>query len=103
MPKNLFVQRDVLEMAVISAIISFNEGPLGIQDVLKRLNICPGTYFEQKSVKFTKDQVKDLQRKSLEKEKKRRKELKSIRKGFIDKEQKVEGEESYKSRGHQLT
>ena len=99
-PKNIFVQRDVLEMAVNSAIISFNEGPLGIQDVLKRLNICPGACFEQTSVKCTKARVKDIQRKSSEKEKNRRKKLRSIRKGFLDKEQEVEGEESYKSGGH---
>ena len=54
-------------MAVNSAIISFNEGPLGIQDVLKRLNICPGTCFEQISVKCTKDRVKNIQSKSSEK------------------------------------
>ena len=59
-------------MAVNSAIISFNEGPLRIQDMLKRLNLCPGTCFEQISVKCTKDFVKDIQSKSSEKEKNRR-------------------------------
>ena len=87
-------------MAVNSAIISFNEGPLGIQDMLKRLNLCPGTCFEQISVKCTKDRVKDIQSKSSEKEKNRREKLRSIRKGLLDKEEEVKGEESYKSGGH---
>ena len=87
-------------MAVNSAIISFNEGPSGIQDVLKRLNLCPGTCFEQISVKCTKARVKDIQSKSSNKEKNRREKLRSIRKGLLDKEEEVEGEESYKSGGH---
>ena len=99
-PKNIFVQRDVLEMAVNSAIITFNEGPIGIQDVLKCLNICPGICFEQLSIKHTEDRIKNLQRKSSEKEKRQRKKLRSIRKGFIDRQEELEGNESYKSGGH---
>ena len=68
--------------------------------MLKRLNLCPGTCFEQISVKCTNDRVKDIQSKSSEKEKNRREKLRSIRKGLLDKEEEVEGEESYKSGGN---
>ena len=36
-PKNVFVSRDILEMGVNSAVIEFDEGATGVENVLKYL------------------------------------------------------------------
>ena len=38
----MFVQRDTFECAVNSAVIEFNEGPCGINDVLREISVSPG-------------------------------------------------------------
>ena len=79
-------------MAVSSAILSFNSGKRGIFDVFTN---CGGPY--TKTFCFLEDATKviRLNVKSTKAVKKRRKTLRSVKMGFVDKE--TEEEPSYSS------
>ena len=49
-PKNIFVQRDMIEMGVNSAVIEFNEGASGFYDMLGQFGIPPGCINNNKKV-----------------------------------------------------
>ena len=42
MPKSVFVERRVLEIDVNSAVLEFNEGAVGVHEVLKDFNVKTG-------------------------------------------------------------
>ena len=94
-PKNTFVSKDVLEMGTFSSVVSFNSGFLALANVLKNLHLTPGNYFVNRALVFDSKRVKNVPKKSTGTVKYKRKKLRAIRKGFIDKEKYQEGAESY--------
>ena len=94
-PKDVFVCRTVLEIAVFSAVIDFNEGSESLTNVTEALGIRSGTFMESSFEDKDALQLKMKNIKSSEKGKQRRKKLRAIRKGFQDKEREEEGGEAY--------
>ena len=94
-PKNVFVERKVLEMGVHSAILEFNEGPKGFYKVLNKFDMEPGIFTEQSSSRKVAKKIRNTVKKQSDFVKKRRKHLRGIRKGFIDMEKEQEGGKSY--------
>ena len=99
-PKNNFVKKDTLQIGVNSAIFQFNEGPCGVDDVLRYLSIEPGAVLIHISSKRTLKRMSKAALKASEIGKKRRKKLRSIKKGYTDKEKEQERGPSYISGGH---
>ena len=96
----MFVQRNTLECTVNSAVIEFNEGPCGINDVLRELGVSPDVLTQQGSNKMVVRRNKSIKQKLSEIRKKRRKKLRSMKKGYADAGKDQEGGESYMSGGH---
>ena len=92
-PKDTFVGRKVIEMSVSSAVISFNSGKRGLFDVYHGCNLETGSYTELFCYLDDASKVCRQNIKSSVVTKKRRKTLRSIAKGYIDKE--PEEEPSY--------
>ena len=82
-PKNIFVSRSVLEMSVSSAILSFNSG---LFEVFTNCGLEVGSYVE--TFCYLEDASKVIcgNVKSSKSVKKRRKTLRSVKMGFVDKE-----------------
>lgn len=99
-PKNNFVHKDTLQCGVNSAVIQFNEGPCGVHDVLKYFTIEPGCVMNRSSNKRAIHRMRNIESKASETGRKRRKKLRSIKKGYIDEEKEKEGGPSYISGGH---
>ena len=97
MSKKYFCIKKIVEIAVNSAVIAHNEGILGLAEVFKLLDILPGYYFKLSAQRFDKKRLKNIELKSSERAKKRRKTLRSLKKGYFDKEQEVEGGQSYRT------
>ena len=93
-PKNIFVGRRTLEMGVNSAILNFNDGSKGLSDVLNYFDLS-GAVTINKGVKRDTAQLKQAIRKSSEQGKKRRKTLRSMKKGYLDRQKEKEKLESY--------
>ena len=96
-PKNIYVEKDVLELGVNSAVLEFNEGPSGIHSVLNHFSIKSGIFTKKASAEKLKVRVRGIDKKESEAVRRRRKQLRSIRKGYLDKEREEEGGESYVS------
>ena len=94
-PKRIFAGRDVVEMAVNSAVIDYNDGLLGICKVAEELGLKSGVFMQKLSHNEDQARIKEAGRKSTEKGKKRRKKLRAVKKGFIDEETELEGTPSY--------
>ena len=94
-PKNIFVSRPVLEMAVSSAILSFNSGKRGIFDVFTNCELEIGPYTKTFCYLEDATKVTRLNVKSTKAVKKRQKASRSVKMGFVDKE--TEEEPSYSS------
>ena len=93
-PKNISVQRDILEVGVHLAIIEFNDGPTGFYYVLKHFQIRPDipkkdsyTEIEKRILKSCKAGIKSHGN--------RGKKLRRMKKGFLDSGEEEEGGESY--------
>ena len=82
-PKTIFVNRRVLEIAVCSAVIEFNDGYCGIVAVLNALGLVNGSFTNKFVLEADKQRVQSMRVKSSEKAKCRRKKLRSIRKGSL--------------------
>ena len=91
----VFVGRSTLEMAANSAIINYNDGFHRMKDVLIELGLQVSQNFLDNSIRKDKQIVLQSLIKSLEKGKKRRKRLRAVRKGFIDREREEEGGELF--------
>ena len=89
-PKAVYVERLTIEIATASAVLQFNDGATGVNQVVKRLGILPGKYAEIAAKKRNRKRLNDsLRSASLEGKQKRRK-LRSIKKGYEDKEEEQE-------------
>ena len=100
LPKNIFTskkkKKKKVEMAVNSAIINYNDGFLSI-NVFGSVGFPVGRYFFFNANEKDDVHLKNMGRKSLEKNKTRRKTLRSQRKGFIDLEKENEGGDAYRA------
>ena len=94
-PKDIYVSRPVLEMSVSSAVISFTSGKRGLFDVYHHCDLQPGPYTELYCYLDDASKVIRGNIKSSTSTKKRRKTLRSIAKGYVDKE--AEERPSYSS------
>ena len=82
-------------MGTFLSVVSFNDGFLALANVLKNLHLTPGKYFIDRALEFDSKRVKNIQKKSTDTVKNKRKKLRAIRKGNIDKEKYQEGGENY--------
>ena len=96
-PKNIFTSKKIVEIAVNSPIINYNDGLLSINHVFDSLGFPAGRYFFFNANQKDDVHLKNMGRNSLEKNKKRRKTLRSQRKGFIDLERENEGGDAYRA------
>ena len=87
-------------MGVNSAVIEFNDGPSGIYAELEHFGMRPGSITMGLSDRKTRKRTKNTERKISEAGKRRRKKLRSIKKGYLDTEKELEGGVSYVSGGH---
>ena len=94
-PKDVFVGRKVLELGVYSAVLHYNDGAIGVEKVLNCFGIKNGKITSSKSEKKDIDRIKLMSKKSAIAGKKRRKHLRTVKKGYMDKEKESEKEESY--------
>ena len=78
-------------MGTNSAIIHFDGGTMGIQEVLQHFDLS-GYVTKLSSQKQDKIRVETMKRKSSETRKKKRKSLRSKKKGFIDKKETENGD-----------
>ena len=94
-PKNIFVGRRVLEIAAYSAAIECNDGKTGICKVADSLDLGSGKFMVSSCSKSDKERIRAMEKKCAESAKKRRKKLRSVRKGYQDKEKDEKGGSSY--------
>ena len=85
-PKNVYLGRSVLEMGTNSAILEFNDGSFGVSSVLKYFEISNGYCFDRLSEKRDKERVDKSTKKMNQERKLKRKTIRAVKKGYIDKE-----------------
>ena len=79
-PKNFYVEREVLEMGVCSAIINFNDGACGTLNVFRNTNMKPGYFTAMCCNKKDSRRIVAMNTNSNTESKARRKKLRVIRK-----------------------
>ena len=102
-PKDTYVGRNVVEMAVSSAVISFNYGKRGLFDIYERCNLEVGSYTDLYCYLEDASKVIRENARSSTVKRKRRKTLRSKAKGYTDKEDKEEEVPSYSTGAHHMT
>ena len=90
-PKSIYCGRKTLEVGVASAVCTMNDGQVSIKYVLERMNLKPGAQLEQGFINSSKKRSRQSTMRSSEKAKRRRKELRAIKKGWADAEKELEG------------
>lgn len=90
--KRVFTGKDAVEMAASSAVICFNEGSQGLLSVYTKIGIIPGKHTLNGLRNIDLKRVSEMDKKSAELAKKKRRKLRSIKKGYIDKTTENEGE-----------
>ena len=98
-PKQVYQGRKVVELCTASAITHFNDGASSVARVLERLQICPGKNTNSAINKLDERRIQLSSKKCAEKIRRRRKQLRSIKKGLWDKEKEKEGS-IYEAGGH---
>ena len=96
-PKAVRVNRETLTIGTATAVLFFNNGSEGITKVMDRLNLHTGSFCRIGAVSANKKRIRNMEAKSSESVKKRRKHLRMVQKGYRDQEQLYEPE-SYSSR-----
>ena len=96
-PKNIFVTKKILDIGVASAVINYNDGLRGFNRIFAALGIPPGSFMACGSWKKDFTRVKNMSKKSTLEQKLKRRKIRGIRKGYIDKENEKEGGKSYVS------
>lgn len=97
-PKNIFISRSTFEIGINSAVIHYNDGGNGIKAVFSHFGLSGKVTFEQFVNRDCK-RVRQMMRKSSERVKKQRKRLRTIKKGYLDKEKESEKVDSYVAGG----
>ena len=98
-PKNVFVTKPLLQLGVNSAVIGLNEGGNGAIRVLEKLGIDIGKETVGGTARKNKIEIKKMNLKTRDSTTMRRKHLRKVRKGFLDKERETEKEEPYVTGG----
>ena len=75
--------------------ISFNDGMSGFEKLFTRLNLSFGVNTKKGAIEKDEHRIKNMNNKSQGNVKRKRKKLRAVRKGYIDKEKENEGGESY--------
>ena len=101
-PKSVFVTKKVLDIGVASAVINYNDGLRGFENLFSFLKVPFGCYTAEGALKKDHSRVINMNKKSQTNQKTIRKKIRAVRKGFIDKEKETEGGDSY-SAGNFLT
>ena len=91
-PKSTYVCKRIVDIAAASAIMYFNDGCKGLDRVFCSLGIPTGNYTRNLGTKIDHRRIQNMTSKSSEKVKRRRKQLRSIRKGFQDQLTEKEGQ-----------
>ena len=73
-----------------SAVCTIIDGQVSMKYVLERMNLKPGAQLEQGFVMSSSERARQSTRRSSEKAKRRRKELRASRKGWADAEKELE-------------
>ena len=89
-PKNIYVQRNILEMGVSSAVINFNGGNCGILNAFKNVGIDAGYFTKQFCLRKDEFHIQRMNQKANEQSKMQRKKLRAISKNYIDKNKEKE-------------
>jgi hypothetical protein len=84
--------KEVVDIATAGAVLQYNDGGHGIIKVMKRLNMKAGYFASRGIVRLMRRRIYHSDKKTKETAKKRRKKLRSIKKGFQDKDLETEGE-----------
>ena len=88
-PKNIFISRPTFEIGINSAVIHYNGGGNGIKSVFSHFGLSGKVSYE-KCANQDRKRVRRMMRKSSEIVKKQRKRLRTITKGYLDKEKDFE-------------
>ena len=91
-PKNIFVEKETLEIGVNSAIHQFNIRPKRVYKVLNHFNMEPGIITQYSSSKQLVKRIKNSEKRQSDVVTKRRKHHRGTRKGFTDMEKNLRGE-----------
>ena len=83
-PKSTFVSKRIIDIATASAVLYFNDGCKGLKRIFQRLGIKNGVYTMKLGAEVDQHRVCNMNRKSTQRVKRRRKQLRSIKKGFDD-------------------
>ena len=84
-PKRVFVERFPLECGVASAVIYYNNGYHGLNNVFQKLRIDSGICFRKFATEFDKKRIDYMDKKSTHKVMNERKRKRHNKKGFEDK------------------
>lgn len=76
-PKTIYVNRQILETGVNSAVLHYNEGSRGINSVLSSFCIMSGVFMERGTIQKNTKSINKGDIKSSEKTKKKKKTYKS--------------------------
>ena len=90
-PKNIYVQRNVLEMGVASAVINSNGGNCGISNVFINAGMQAGYFTKMFCLKKDESRIQRMDKKTNKQTKQQRKRLRAIRKKFVDTNKEKEG------------
>ena len=93
-PKTVSVEKPTLELGGYSAILQFNDGALGVENVFNHFGLGEGRCFIAASTQKSDNSVRWAEKKSVA-GKKQRKRIRKIKKGFADDEKEKETIESY--------
>ena len=99
-PESVFISKKVLELGVFSAIIEFNDGCSGLNPVFELFGIGDGKFIKNSLTQCDIARIDAMEIKSHATRILRRKCLRAIKKGYIDKEQETEPEPAYFKRDY---
>ena len=91
-PKRVYVTKKTLEICVSSAVLEYNTGKKGIEIVMNKAGLKIGRLQSESYHNVQSRQKRHMIRKSSERFKRRRKDLRAIKKHWIDKSKEQEGE-----------
>ena len=94
-PKDTFISKIGLEIGVASAVINFNDGMSGFEKLFSHLNLSVGVNTKSGAIEKDQQRIKNMKNKFQEIVEMKRKKLRVVRKGYIDKEKDNKGGELY--------
>ena len=90
-PKDIFVERTVLTLAVSSAVLHFNDGQRFLEKLFYKLQMNVGINVSEYCLRKDSERVNKMEKQCSTPVKLRRKKLRAIRKGFCDQNEAAEG------------